>query len=117
MAEPVSYESKFAEARLNDGQRLFKHSITICLSEPLRIYPPVTGFLMGMKWKNIHQRNHYIDPGRFDRLAEFCFNMAYGVAGLFEKNLTLKHPKLKEEQLLFVVREPFRACGRRPGYR
>jgi hypothetical protein len=37
------------------------------------------------------------------------FNMAYGVAQLFEKNLSQKRPKLKDNQLLFAVREPFKS--------
>ena len=35
--------------------------------------------------------------------------MAYGVAGLFEKDLTPKYPRLNNNQLLFAVREPFRS--------
>ena len=35
--------------------------------------------------------------------------MAYGVTNMFEKNLTLKQPKLKENDLLFAVREPFKS--------
>ena len=37
------------------------------------------------------------------------FNMAYGVTNIFEKNLTLKQPNLKEKDLLFAVREPFKS--------
>lgn len=35
--------------------------------------------------------------------------MAYGVTGLFEKNLKPKRPKLKDSELLFAVREPFQS--------
>jgi hypothetical protein len=35
--------------------------------------------------------------------------MAYGVAGMFDKNLKLKRPKLKDNDLLFAVREPFQS--------
>ena len=35
--------------------------------------------------------------------------MAYGVAGMFEKNLKPKRPKLKSDELLFAVREPFKS--------
>ena len=42
--------------------------------------------------------------------APFIFiNMAYGVTKIFEKDLKLKHPKLKNNQLLFTVREPFQS--------
>lgn len=37
------------------------------------------------------------------------FNMAYGITGLFEKQLKPKQPKLKDDQLLFIVREPFKS--------
>ena len=37
------------------------------------------------------------------------FNMAYGVTGMFEKNLTPKRPKLNENELLFAIREPFKS--------
>jgi len=37
------------------------------------------------------------------------FNMAYGVTQMFEKNIKAKRPKLKGNQLLFAVREPFKS--------
>ncbi len=37
------------------------------------------------------------------------FNMAYGVTQMFEKNIQVKRPKLKDNQLLFAVREPFKS--------
>ncbi len=37
------------------------------------------------------------------------FNMAYGIAGMFEKSIQLKRPKLNENDLLFTVREPFQS--------
>jgi NAD kinase len=37
------------------------------------------------------------------------FNMAYGVTQMFEKNIQVKRPKLKGNQLLFAVREPFKS--------
>lgn len=43
------------------------------------------------------------------------FNMAYGVAGLFEKGLQPKKPQLKQEQLLFAVREPFKSIRTQAG--
>jgi hypothetical protein len=39
------------------------------------------------------------------------FNMAYGVVGLFEKKLQPQQPTLAEDQLLFVVREPFKSLS------
>lgn len=43
------------------------------------------------------------------------FNMAYGVAGMFEKNIKLKRPKLDENDLLFAVREPFQSIKTQTG--
>ena len=43
------------------------------------------------------------------------FNMAYGVTGLFEKDLKPKRPKLKEDELLFAVREPFKSVRTQAG--
>jgi NAD kinase len=37
------------------------------------------------------------------------FNMAYGVTQMFEKSIQVKRPKLKGNQLLFAVREPFKS--------
>jgi hypothetical protein len=37
------------------------------------------------------------------------FNMAYGVAGFFDKSLQPKRPVLKNDRLLFAVREPFKS--------
>ena len=37
------------------------------------------------------------------------FNMAYGVTGLFEKDIKPKRPELKSDELLFTVREPFKS--------
>lgn len=43
------------------------------------------------------------------------FNMAYGVTGMFEKNIKLKRPKLDENDLLFAVREPFQSIRTQTG--
>lgn len=37
------------------------------------------------------------------------FNMAYGVTNMFEKNLRPQKPELKGNQLFFAVREPFKS--------
>ena len=41
--------------------------------------------------------------------------MAYGVTGMFEKKLKPKRPKLKDNELLFVVREPFESIRTQTG--
>ncbi|MEM9991832.1 MAG: sugar kinase, partial [Bacteroidota bacterium] len=37
------------------------------------------------------------------------FNMAYKTTGILEQHSVIKQPKIRENQLLFVVREPFRS--------
>jgi hypothetical protein len=41
--------------------------------------------------------------------------MAYGVTSMFEKNLKPKRPKLKDTELLFAVREPFKSIRTQTG--
>jgi hypothetical protein len=41
--------------------------------------------------------------------------MVYGVAGMFEKDLKPKRPKLKDNELLFAVREPFQSIRTQTG--
>ncbi|HRG94533.1 MAG TPA: hypothetical protein PLZ10_16360, partial [Chitinophagaceae bacterium] len=43
------------------------------------------------------------------------FNMAYGVAGLFEQNLTPQRPVLNDNEMLFAVREPFQSIRTQTG--
>lgn len=43
------------------------------------------------------------------------FNMAYGVAGMFEKNIKLKRPKMSDNDLLFAIREPFQSVRTQTG--
>jgi len=105
---------RFAEARLNDGQRLrvfnelfigaathisarykiaFNNTVEEQSSSGLIVSTPAgpTGWLSSV------------------------FNMAYGVAGMFEKNLKRKQPKFREDELLFAVREPFQSIRTQTG--
>ncbi|MEM6380857.1 MAG: hypothetical protein AAF705_21980 [Bacteroidota bacterium] len=41
--------------------------------------------------------------------------MAYGITNMFEKELKLKRPKLKENELLFAAREPFQSIKTQVG--
>lgn len=104
----------FAEARLNDGQRLLAfNDLFIGAASHISARYRIS---YGNETEE-HSSSGIIistQAGSTGWLSS-VFNMAYGVAGLFEKNLTLKHPKLKEEQLLFVVREPFRSLRTQTG--
>lgn len=43
------------------------------------------------------------------------FNMAYGISNTFEQNRKPKKPNLKQDELLFVVREPFKSIRTQTG--
>lgn len=112
-----SFESRtmhFAEARLNDGQRLmafndlfigaashvsarykiaFNSSIEEHSSSGLIVSTPAgaTGWLSSV------------------------FNMAYGITGMFEKNLTPHQPHIQDTELIFAVREPFQSIRTQTG--
>lgn len=105
------YNSKimnFAEAKLNDGQRLLAfNDLFIGASSHVSARYKIT-------FKNKteqHSSSGIIvsTPAGSTGWLSSIFNMAYGVTNMFEKNLTLKQPKLKENDLLFAVREPFKS--------
>lgn len=99
---------RFAEAKLNDGQCLLAFNDLFIgasshVSARYKIsYKGTTeehsssGLLVSTK------------AGSTGWLSS-VFNMAYGVAGMFEKNIKLKRPKLHDNDLLFAVREPFQS--------
>jgi NAD kinase len=99
---------RFAEAKLNDGQRLLAfNDLFIGASSHASSHYKIT-------FKNKteqHSSSGIIistSAGSTGWLSSI-FNMAYGITNMFDKNLTLKQPKLKEEDLLFAVREPFKS--------
>lgn len=105
------YNSKtmrFAEAKLNDGQRLLAFN-DLFIGASTHI---------SAKYKIAY--NNTIEeqsssglivstPAGSTGWMSSVFNMSYGIAGMFEKNLKLQRPKLKEDELLFAVREPFQS--------
>jgi NAD kinase len=103
---------RFAEARLNDGQRLLAfNDLFIGISSHVSARYKITynnkveeqsssGLIVSTK------------AGSTGWMSSI-FNMAYGVTHLFEKNLTAKRPKLKNDELLFAVREPFQSIRTR----
>jgi NAD kinase len=106
-----NYNSKimsFAQAKLNDGQRLLAfNDLFIGASSHVSARYKVT-----FKSKSEQHSSSGIivstAAGSTGWLSSI-FNMAYGVTNMFEKNLTLKQPKLRENDLLFAVREPFKS--------
>ncbi|WP_435680431.1 sugar kinase [Nonlabens sp.] len=105
------YQSKimsFAEAKLNDGQRLLAfNDLFIGASSHVSARYKIT-------FNNTteqHSSSGIIvsTPAGSTGWLSSIFNMAYGVTKMFEKDLVAKQPKLKENDLLFAVREPFKS--------
>jgi NAD kinase len=105
------YQSKtmtFAEAKLNDGQRLLAfNDLFIGASSHVS-----ARYKISYAAKTEEQSSSGLivsTPAGATGWLSSVFNMAYGVTGIFEKNLKPKQPKLKDSELLFAVREPFRS--------
>ena len=105
------YPSKvmqFAQARLNDGQRLLAfNDLFIGASSHISARYKIT---FNNKTEE-HSSSGIIvstQAGATGWLSSI-FNMAYGVTNIFEKSLTPKRPKLENDQLLFAIREPFKS--------
>ncbi|TGK36071.1 sugar kinase [Leptospira gomenensis] len=103
---------RFAEARLNDGQRLLAfNDLFIGPSSHVS-----ARYKISFNKKSEEQSSSGIivsTPSGSTGWLSSVFNMAYGVVGVFEKDLKLKRPSLKEGQLLFAVREPFQSVRTR----
>ncbi|MDH6308928.1 NAD kinase [Dysgonomonas sp. PFB1-18] len=106
-----NYQSKkvnFAEARLNDGQRLLAfNDLFIGASSHISARYKLS-FNNSVEEQSSSGIIVSTQAGSTGWLSS-VFNMAYGVTGLFEKNVKPKQPKLKDNQLLFAVREPFKS--------
>ncbi|MFT4070950.1 MAG: hypothetical protein QM654_03405 [Dysgonamonadaceae bacterium] len=103
-----SRKVNFAEACLNDGQRLLAfNEFFIGASSHVS-----ARYRISFNENTEEQSSSGIivstQAGATGWLSS-VFNMAYGVASLFEKEMKPKHPKLKDDQLLFAVREPFKS--------
>lgn len=99
---------RFAEAKLNDGQRLLAfNDLFIGASSHVS-----ARYKISFKNKTEEQSSSGLiistQAGSTGWLSSI-FNMAYGIAGMFDKNLKLKRPKLNDNDLLFAVREPFQS--------
>lgn len=111
------YQSKtmrFAEAKLNDGQRLLAfNDLFIGASSHISARYKIS-FNQNTEE---HSSSGIIisTPAGSTGWLSSIFNMAYGVTSMFEKNLKPKRPKLKDNELLFVVREPFQSIRTQTG--
>ena len=97
---------RFAEARLNDGQRLLAfNDLFIGASSHVSARYKIR-FNKETEEQSSSGLIVSTQAGSTGWLSSI-FNMAYGVVGMFDKNLELKRPTLGETDLLFAVREPF----------
>ncbi|MEO7213104.1 hypothetical protein [Mucilaginibacter sp.] len=99
---------RFAEARLNDGQRLLAfNDLFIGASSHVSARYKIS---YGKATEEQSSSGLIVStPAGSTGWLSSVFNMAYGVAGLFEKNLQPKKPRIKDNELLFAVREPFQS--------
>jgi NAD kinase len=105
---------RFAEAKLNDGQRLLAfNDLFIGASSHISARYKISF--------NSKTEEHSSSGLIVSTLAgstgwlSSIFNMAYGVTSMFEKNIKPKRPKLKDNELLFAVREPFQSIRTQTG--
>lgn len=105
---------RFAEATLNDGQRLLAfNDIFIGASSHVSARYRVSFNQVTEE----HSSSGLIisTPAGTTGWISSVFNMAYGVTGMYEKNLVRKRPRLKDNELLFAVREPFQSIRTQTG--
>ncbi len=110
----TSKTMRFAEAKLNDGQRLLAfNDLFIGASSHVSARYKIS-FNQNTEE---HSSSGLIvsTPAGSTGWLSSIFNMAYGVTGMFEKNLKPKRPKLKDNELLFAVREPFQSIRTQTG--
>lgn len=105
------YNSKtvrFAEAKLNDGQRLLAfNDLFIGASTHISAKYKIS-FNNNIEEQSSSGIIISTSAGSTGWLSSI-FNMSYGITNMFEKNLKPKKPKLKENELLFAIREPFQS--------
>jgi NAD kinase len=98
--------ARFAEAKLNDGQRLLAfNDLFIGASSHVSARYKIT---FDNKTEE-HSSSGIIistQAGSTGWLSS-VFNMAYGISGMFDKKKTVNKLNLTENELLFAVREPF----------
>lgn len=105
---------QFAEARLNDGQRLLAfNDLFIGASSHVSARYKIT---FNNKTEEQSSSGLIVStPAGSTGWLSSVFNMAYGIAGMFEKDLKSKRPGLKDNELLFAVREPFKSIRTQTG--
>jgi NAD kinase len=98
----------FAEAKLNDGQRILAfNDLFIGASSHVSARYKITF----EDYSEQHSSSGIIvsTPAGSTGWLSSIFNMANGITNKFDNTTTLKQPKLKGNDLLFAVREPFKS--------
>ena len=115
ITEKYQFQSmSFAEAKLNDGQRLLAfNDLFIGVDSHVS-----ARYNISYNHKTEEQSSSGLlvstKAGSTGWLSS-VFNMAYGITGMFEKNIQLKRPTLNENDLLFAVREPYQSIRTQTG--
>ncbi len=104
----------FAEAKLNDGQRLLAFN-DLFIGPTSHVSARYRIAFGGQEEEQSSSGLIVSTQAGSTGWLSSVFNMAYGVAGIFEKNLQPKQPQLRENELLFTVREPFRSIRTQVG--
>jgi NAD kinase len=105
---------RFAEARLNDGQRLLAFN-ELFIGAATHISARYKIAFNNTVEEQSSSGLIVSTPAGSTGWLSSVFNMAYGVAGMFEKNLQRKQPKFRDDELLFAVREPFQSIRTQTG--
>lgn len=99
---------RMAEARLNDGQRLLAFND---LFIGINSHVSARYTIAYNKKQEEHSSSGIIistKAGATGWLSS-VFNMAFGITSTFEISSKLKYPKIKDNELIFCVREPFKS--------
>ncbi|MHA4894041.1 NAD(+)/NADH kinase [Pedobacter sp. PWIIR3] len=105
---------RFAEARLNDGQRLLAfNDLFIGASSHVSAKYKITH----REITEEHSSSGLIvsTPAGSTGWLSSIMNMAYGITNTFGGNQQLKRPVFKENELIFAVREPFKSIRTQTG--
>jgi len=106
--------ARFAEARLNDGQRLLAfNDLFIGASSHVSARYKIS--FNGETEEHSSSGLIVSTAAGSTGWLSSVFNMAYGVAGLFEQNITPQRPVLNDNEMLFAVREPFQSIRTQTG--
>ena len=98
----------FAEAKLNDGQRLLAFN-DLFIGSSSHVSARYKISYNGATEEQSSSGLIVSTPAGATGWLSSVFNMAYGVTKMFEKKLVPQKPKIKENELLFTVREPFKS--------